>query len=700
MTIDELKSLFNLYQYELKEFIENQYAVFSLTSSTYPAVEVVDMGVSQEYLVRLKSDYANSGFAVKVCPAKTEDELESYLFNLFFQVKETNSRINLRYAEYTQSILNSYIFQGASNAVKYEYVEVPFQVERNFMDVKSSSTGLVESIISDISIKGAQLIIVEAGAGYGKTSTAYEVLHYFANKQSDVRPFFMELHKDRTAVIFRYLLLSQIDRSFNIKLGSDLVIHNIKKGRIPLILDGFDELLSRDIDTGEEETNQNKVETMLSTLAELLTDQAKIVLTTRKTAIFAGENFYEWYMKHSDNGKRFQVIRYQLGNPSIDSWLSATKRKHLPTNFANIINPVILGYIRYLDDNDYAQAITDETLSKNYFEKLLRREKDRQDLPFSVDEQMIILRRLAAYFAGFNMTAEKRSEIKDAILELSSEILVKNETALKDRVGLANSLSNHAFLDRKGESDIGFLNDFVFGTFLMYAIKDESDSLCNDYYHEITYSMMDKALMAASVFDKGTRQYFWQGIQTKCCINDILTFWSDIILMDTPQRDFKNISLDAKTLSERILGSPTGRISNCSFSNITFKNCIFDFQFITDCSFINCTFDGCQKDGSNQDSGFYGCSCSNDFIDDYEDDIIVQQSEDDTNVLLDILALYFQVDKRSRRMRMISKIRDQFDHRTFKKAFAQLTGDGYIFTNGDKSHITQDGIDYYKKNRP
>lgn len=701
MNIDELKTLFSLYQYELKEYNENQYAVFSLLSSTYPAVEIVDLGLSPKQLANIKADYGNSGYAVKVCPAKTTDELESYLFNLFFQVKETNSRINTRYEEYTQSILQSYIFQGANKVNKYEYVEVPYQVERNFLNTITSSSGLVNSIVNDTSLNGAHLIIVEAGAGFGMTSTAYEVLRYFSGRERDIRPFFMELAKDRSAATFRYLLLSQIDRSFNIKLGSDLVIYNIKKGRIPLIIDGFDELLSRDIDTGEEETNKNRVETMLSTIAELLTDQAKIVLTTRKTAIFAGENFYEWYLKYSNDGTKFQVIRYQLGNPSIESWLSPTKRKHLPHNMASIINPVILGYMRYLDEKEYLHAISNETLTQNYFEKLLRREKERQELPFSIEEQRIILRRLAAFFAGFNTTAQKRSEIKEAILELSADVLAKNETAQKDRVRLANTLSNHAFLDRKGESDIGFLNDFVFGTFLMYAIKDENDHFYDDYYKEITYSMMEKSLMAASVFDATTRQEFWRGIKDKCQINEILAFWSDIILMDTPQRNFSNISLDAKTLMERMLGTQNGQIANCSFSNIIFKSCIFDFQYITDCSFINCTFENCEKIGSNLDCGFYGCNDSKgDFVDYYEDETIEQKPEEDTNVLLDILALYFQVDKRSRRMRMISKIRDHFDHRTFKKAFSQLTCLGFIYTNGDKSHITQEGIDYYKKNRP
>lgn len=36
---------------------------------------------------------------------------------------------------------------------------------------------------------------------------------------------------------------------------------------------------------------------MLETIADLLEGNAKIVLTTRKTAILSGPEFYDWYEK-------------------------------------------------------------------------------------------------------------------------------------------------------------------------------------------------------------------------------------------------------------------------------------------------------------------------------------------------------------------------------------------------------------------
>ena len=60
-----------------------------------------------------------------------------------------------------------------------------------------------------------------------------------------------------------------------------------------------------------------------------------------------------------------------------------------------------------------------------------------------------------------------------------------------------------------------------------------------------------------------------------------------------------------------------------------------------------------------------------------------------------ILAKYFQVDNRSRRMRMISKIREEYDFKVFKRHFGALVKNKYILINGDKSFITDLGVSYY-----
>jgi hypothetical protein len=213
------------------------------------------------------------------------------------------------------------------------------------------------------------LIIVEAAAGFGKTSTAYELLNTYSTVTENFRPFLMELSKDRTASNFRYLLLSQIEQNFDILLKNDIVIYNIKQGRIPLIIDGFDELLSKDLDDGAMDAKFSDVETMLSTIADLLTDKSKVILTTRKTAIFSGENFADWIYQKIDDKYDFDVIRYQLDNPSIENWLTPERYKMIPQNVANSLsNPVLLSYLRYIDNNEFGKVVNAPfTLVNSYF---------------------------------------------------------------------------------------------------------------------------------------------------------------------------------------------------------------------------------------------------------------------------------------------------------------------------------------------
>lgn len=58
-----------------------------------------------------------------------------------------------------------------------------------------------------------------------------------------------------------------------------------------------------------------KGKTMLQTIADLLNGNAKIVLTTRKTAILSGEDFYEWYEETVTEKEKFYILRYKLEQP-------------------------------------------------------------------------------------------------------------------------------------------------------------------------------------------------------------------------------------------------------------------------------------------------------------------------------------------------------------------------------------------------
>ena len=244
------KCLFKEYGYSELNTNYNDCLAF-LLDGMYPCVELVSSESGKQHACQLKKEYKELDYAVKIFSNNSISELEKYLFNGFFKVKIANARITKMYDEYTTAVMKPYGKTGK----EYEYVNVAYSVEYDMKNVKHTAEGLVDSIYDDLKGDDPKLIIVEAAAGYGKTSTTYEVLRKYAHIEKDIRPIFMKLEKDRTANTFRYLLLSHIDRDFDIQLKNDVVIKNIKNGRIPLFIDGFDELLSKDLDEGKQDSS-------------------------------------------------------------------------------------------------------------------------------------------------------------------------------------------------------------------------------------------------------------------------------------------------------------------------------------------------------------------------------------------------------------------------------------------------------------
>lgn len=308
------------------------------------------------------------------------------------------------------------------------------------------------------------MIIVEAAAGFGKTCTAYELYKSFLNSDQNIKPIFTELYNNRNAKQFKYVLWSEIDKEKDTTAKQDIVIYNIKKGRIPLIIDGFDELLSKDIDSGKNDQDDfEQVETMLSTIGELLEGEAKVVLTSRKTAIFAGPEFSDWVENY--NGK-FDVVRFQIEKPAIREWLSTDRYDNILINkvpIDNISNPVLLTYLRNVSDVEFKELLKQpENITIKYFEQLLNREKQRQNLAIRWEDQMLIFENLARNFADFGINGESRSFVKEMLIDYNrSKLLYYKDTMANGQTldELADTLTNHALLDRIGNKDyITFIN--------------------------------------------------------------------------------------------------------------------------------------------------------------------------------------------------------------------------------------------------
>ena len=406
MNIESLDKLFGQYGYIHKEH-NDSVCVYLLNQGMYHGAEVVSLdGTEQHDIVER---YSKLGYSTKLQHFKNVHEVEDYLFTGFFNPKTTEADIKRRYNEFKQAQLR---FYGNSD-IEYEYINVPYYIYKDTSSGDNRGTkDVVSTILEEMNRKGSHLIIVEAAAGFGKTCTAYELYKSFLDKSIQVKPIFTELFNNRNAKQFKYVLWSEIDKEKDTTAKQDIVIYNIKNGRIPLIIDGFDELLSKDIDSGKnnQQDDFEQVETMLSTIGELLEGEAKIVLTSRKTAIFAGAEFSEWV--DSYQGK-FDVVRIQIEKPEIREWLSAERyetivERKIPID--SISNPVLLTYLRNVALEEFNELMKQaDSITEKYFEQLLNREKQRQNLSIRWEDQMLIFENLARTFADFGINGECRS---------------------------------------------------------------------------------------------------------------------------------------------------------------------------------------------------------------------------------------------------------------------------------------------------
>ena len=704
MNRTEIKKIFQLYEYHLlKE--EEDYMVYAVGRNLYPGVEIICFNdVDTSRIDKLTEEFRSLNYSVRICRESEVSNIEDYLFDWFFQVKRANAQIKKRYKEYTSAVMHAYgLDYNQLESAKYEYVKCPFTIERNYKSqAYTGGVSIITSLRNELNSQGAKLIIVEAPAGYGKTSTAMELLNSYSEVTSKVRPFYMELYKDRQAPTFYYLLISQINKTFNVLLGDTIVMHNIKEGRIPLIIDGFDEFLNEDLDNGTSKIDKNKGKTMLETIAELLEGNAKIVLTTRKTAILSGPEFYDWYDKKTSAKKDVDIVRYILDQPRIEDWLNDTRLRLIPSNLNDLSNPVILGYLHFLSDDEYKIEAHSDLLVQNYVRKLLTREIERQQLPFSdINEQLVIYERLASAFAYNNINSDTRKNIKDAIMLLSSDILEKYATPSKDTDSIANSLTNHALLDRKGDNNIGFINDFVLGLFLGYSLIDTNHTELPDFYKDMSLLFLEKVIMAMSACNEEMREYTCIQLEDLCRkMTPDLKLFSEIKLLHKTKSKFTDTYLESKVLTHTYFDNPSS-FDKCHFVNISFEGGQINFDVFDDCMFIGCKFNkvnivgnpegvdffDCVKDGAEYDPNFY------------ETIETIEHECQQIPIELEILKKYIPKGAKGRKMQIISRLKRDFsDGKAFKKAFCSLVARGLILTDGDKSHISDFGIEFLNKN--
>ncbi len=589
--IEKIISIYKNYGFEVHTE-EPEILSFLYKKGRYFGVDLIPLNNSLETEEKLKiaqEKFYRLHYAVNTRDLKASDELANELYKSFFSFDLTLIRLKKKYQEFhkkqTKNLLGN----------EYEYIEGPYEL----YDGDSGSDLTLLNKVENILLKDTpQLIILEAAAGYGKTCAAYEILNRMTNqKEESVSPLFTELSKNRGAKIFRYILLDEIDLEFP-TLNSDLVIHEIKNGRVPLIIDGFDELLDKvNISNMDEANAFEEIETMLDTIGNLLERNSKIILTTRKTAIFSGLEFEKWSHKW-DN--RFEITRLSLKEPRLKDWLGEDrfekiKEKNIPIQY--IANPVILSYLKNITTEDFdLQILNPDLLIKQYFDRMLEREKERQHLIITVEKQYEIFKNVARMLLDFDVTVESKEFFKEIIKDQNTKLLEYTRTLYSGQEkptleNLVDTLATHALLDRKGrnESQIGFINDFILGILIGEIICETPiDKIEKDF----SYYMLDLACTAYKVQNIKNKLSLWEKVnQVTNKLQPSSIFNYDISLIEHLARNHTNLTLYDSTYYN--ITFCEFEIKNTAFLNCYFKNCFFDTSVFNGVSFIDCTFDSC-----------------------------------------------------------------------------------------------------------
>lgn len=621
----QLAHTYRRYGFEEKSSSFEGVRVFTLRSGHYHNADIILVDSNKrENQQPAYDEFARNGFACQVRDYDSIADVENALFKGFFSVDSTRERLDREYTKYTDSVVKIH-----SKDAKYSFIHADYYINgaKGVNDVVTEITSLLES-------PRPILFLIEAAAGFGKTCTAYELLKRIVDTNETKIPLFSELARNRQAKLLRYVLLDEIDRTFPI-LNAKLVDSEIQNGNVPVILDGFDELLRGGNNTDGYENS----EPMLETIGALLKKRAKIVLTTRRTVIFDGDEFHEWVGDHEDE---FEIIRIKIDEPTITNWLPQERLEKLRNStipIERIANPVILSYLRCIPSDIFAKAIEEaDSLVDKFFTSMLEREQTRQDLRMPVTEQYQLLVGIAGDMMNLNYTSETRDYIVSVMQEYYGELLENVRARYPSdsrptKTELQNKLASHALLDRNSENDdtIKFVNEFVQGNFCAeYLLKAGEVEWDGDarFIEPMVTSCMPRS--------KETRLVLWNLIKFNLEFVDAgKKIKSTIRLLGHYDILIDGESIENIMISDTCLGK-IEPIQEAVFVNCTFNRVCFNRANLFNITFVSCNFYGCELELGGYESNInlvhiLGCTSDIDgFLDDLSNHSVSEDIPEDT----------------------------------------------------------------------
>lgn len=600
-------SLYELYGFHASDETE-YYKVYVYEQGYFHNAEIIiKNGCPDDEKNAIKDDLTKSGYSVSIKKEATYSKLSEDLFLGFFKAKQAKERVKKDYEEYKENQTKRL------GGMRYTYISSDYTLEGKLQE----SHDLLEKICDLLNAPQKSLVILEAPAGFGKTCTSYEISNILANIEDKRIPMLMELSKNRRASIFRYVLLAEIDAKFHLRY--ELVVEQIKEGKIPLIIDGFDELLSR-YDT--KETDNEEAITMLDTISELLSDnsQASILLTSRKSSIFAGIEFDKWLERKMVD---CTVTRIQIMVPTIKDWLDKEKREYFSTKgikLDNVQNPVLLSMLRNKPYEEFQDSFREESdILEAYIQLMFNRERERQLILLDTSEQREIMRKLSAVMVQLDVSTASSEEIKtmlETVVEKNIDNYLQRYRDYPDQDKVSNitedaflmKLANNAMLDRVkiNRNDIGFINEFIFGIFVGEAItggylnvKDAVGVYLNSSISSFASEKKEEKnklydCICDAKLELPTEQKLMVGFNLKgSVIYDFVDEYIANVIFD------KSISMDNNKF-----------FYNCIFDTCTFTGCNINSELFEGCHFINCSFYNIsiqQRNVVEEDSVFLSC---------------------------------------------------------------------------------------------
>jgi hypothetical protein len=574
----ELEEIYRRYGFELAKVYEPEdVIVFTLKTGYFDNADVVPLSERADTKKPFE-DFSATGYACTVRSYLSAKQTETELFKGFFSVTSILDRLEKDYKQFTSSIVKPF----ADDAL-YEYINAPYTVNG-----KAGSQSPAAEVIARLNASRPILFLIEAAAGFGKTCTAYEIVHQLIQEKSRL-PLFSELSRNRKAPIFRYVLLDEIDRKFP-TLSSRLVQSEMVNGRVVTILDGFDELLRK----GDEDDDFENQEPMLETIGQFLTGNAKIILTTRRTVLFEGDAFHNWAATHSDE---FELVRIRIGEPSLVDWLPEERLKAIQATSLDIknslANPVLLSYLRCIPQDKFLAVIdSPQDLVERYFNFLLERERVRQDLQMSVDTQKSILTSIAADMISAGYTSEQRDYIvelilKNCIQEIDEALALYPSSERPDKEFVANKIASHALLDRssKEENKIGFINEFVLGYFVAKNIIKDTEWLNDDI------RFLEPAVISYRPRTISERRELLGRIRQSLDFTRV-SYKTDFTARLIGVINFPLQADEAEGLEFDSVKFGLETIESFQFNDCIFRNCDFELEKMSDVTFLNCKFYG------------------------------------------------------------------------------------------------------------